>query len=69
MRPDGVAPITAAFSGLPWGDRVRIEHLRISTEETVLTPVSIETRAFREPISVTFTLVGGTATAIRLLVE
>lgn len=68
-REDGDTPITATFSGLLLGDRIRVEELRLTGEQGHLKPVFSETRDFQEPFSVHFTLTGNTVTAVRLVVE
>jgi hypothetical protein len=68
-RQDGNTPIAATFSGLPWGDRIRVEQLRLTRENDQLKPVFSETRPFSDPISVDFILTGEGVTAVRLVVE
>jgi hypothetical protein len=64
-REGGETPVTVTFGGLPWGDRIRIEQLRLTDEDDHLRPVFAETR----PTSVDFLLTGEGVTAIRLVVE
>ncbi|MBT3604636.1 MAG: hypothetical protein HN521_16380 [Candidatus Latescibacteria bacterium] len=68
-REDGKTPITLTFSGLPLGDRVRVEQLRLTGENDHLKPVFSETRPTSEPMSVDFVLTGDAVTAVRLVVE
>lgn len=68
-REDGHTPITAMFSGLPRGDRIRVEQLRLTGENDHLKPVFSETRPFSDPISMDFTLTGEGVTAVRLVIE
>lgn len=68
-RSDGNTSITATFSGLPLGDRIRVEQLRLTGENDQLKPVFSETRPSSEPMSVDFVLTGDAVTAVRLVVE
>lgn len=68
-RTDGNTPMTATFSGLPWGDHIRVEQLRLTPEDGEFKMVFAETREFHEPMSVNFTLMGEGVTAVRLIVE
>ena len=68
-REDGQTPMTTTFSGLPWGDRIRVEQMRLTPDTNDLKPVFSETRPFQEPFSVNFTLTGQAVTAVRLVVE
>ena len=68
-RQEGDTPITATFSGLLLGDRIRVEQLRLTGEEGYLKPIFSETRPFQEPLSVRFKLTGDAIMAVRLVVE
>jgi hypothetical protein len=68
-REDGNTPITATFSGLLLGDRIRVEQLRLTGDQGHMKPVFSETRPFQEPLSVHFNLTGDAVTAVRLVVE
>lgn len=68
-RAEGQTPISATFSGLPWGDQIRVEQLRLTEESGDLKPVFSETRPFLEPMSVNFVLTGDAITVVKLVVE
>lgn len=68
-REEGQTPITTTFSGLPWGDHIRVEQMRLTPETGEFKTVFSETRPFQEPFSVNFTLTGEAVTAVRLIVE
>ena len=68
-RTSGATPVTLTFSGLPLGDRVRIEQLELLAGNTELGLVAVETRPLREPMTVEASVNGGTLTAVRLVIE
>ena len=68
-RTHGATPATVTFSGLPLGDRVRIEQLELLAGSTEMGLVAVETRPLREPMTVETAVNGGTLTAVRLVIE
>lgn len=68
-QSEGAALVKAMFNGLPWGDRIRIEQLRLTMETGEWVLMSSETRAFQEPLPFDFDLQGNGVTAIRLVIE
>jgi len=68
-RTDGATPATVTFSGLPWGDRMRIEQLELTPGMDEMGLVAVETQPFHEPAGVEVEIGGGVLTAVRVVIE
>ena len=68
-RTDGATPATVTFSGLPWGDRIRLEQLELRAGMDEMGLVAVETRPFHEPVGVDIEVNGGSLTAVRVVIE